>query len=228
MAARSPYTPQYVCLGGCCRWQGLVVARTRARVPPAESCRGQAGAPRRLALRPDAEVMLRRAQGLALPRLNKTGVAPVFFNMIAQRMLDIPVFGVWLNPDPTMEPAGSIRFGNVDPARYEGGITDLPVRARRRPHALFACRARPGARALACRDGPAGPVAAGTMCACMTKHDILRIPRQGSQKQAQRSWKSSALLEKHEADCTRRARLVGLAGWRSVEQTAHCRLSCRR
>ncbi len=172
--------------------------------------------------------MLRRAQGLALPRLNKTGVAPVFFNMIAQRMLDIPVFGVWLNPDPTMEPAGSIRFGNVDPARYEGGITDLPVRARRRPHALFACRARPGARALACRDGPAGPVAAGTMCACMTKHDILRIPRQGSQKQAQRSWKSSALLEKHEADCTRRARLVGLAGWRSVEQTAHCRLSCRR
>ncbi|KAK9826713.1 hypothetical protein WJX81_000524 [Elliptochloris bilobata] len=65
--------------------------------------------------------------GLALPRLNKTGMTPVFFNMIEQRLLDIPVFGVWLNPDPTMEPAGSIRFGNVDPARYEGGITDLPV-----------------------------------------------------------------------------------------------------
>ncbi len=72
--------------------------------------------------------MPRRAQGLALPRLNKTGATPVFFNMIEQRLLDIPVFGVWLNPDPTMEPAGSIRFGNVDPTRYEGGITDLPVR----------------------------------------------------------------------------------------------------
>ena len=63
-------------------------------------------------------------------------MTPVFFNMIDQRLLDIPVFGVWLNPDPSMEPAGSIRFGNVDTARYEGGITDLPV-------PLFFCQPLP-------------------------------------------------------------------------------------
>ena len=82
-------------------------------------------------------------QGLALPLLNKTGMTPVFFNMIEQRLLDIPVFGVWLNPDPTMEPAGSIRFGNVDPTRYEGGITDLPVRpahCHATPHAVCGAR----------------------------------------------------------------------------------------
>ncbi len=121
-----------------------------------------------------AELTLRCAQGLALPRLNKTGVAPVFFNMIAQRMLDIPVFGVWLNPDPTMEPAGSIRFGNVDPARYEGGITDLPVRAAPVARARRLQRA-PRRTSLHAATAPREPVAACTDVSQECAHRVKSV-----------------------------------------------------
>ncbi len=54
-------------------------------------------------------------------------VNPAFFNMIKQNVLDDNIFGIWLSPNPQLEPAGSITFGYLDSTRYSGQIVYTPV-----------------------------------------------------------------------------------------------------
>ena len=64
------------------------------------------------------------SQGLAFPALSKQGVAPPFFNMLQERLLDAPEFSIWLNKD-TREgvfPAGELLLGGINPARYSGEL----------------------------------------------------------------------------------------------------------
>lgn len=55
----------------------------------------------------------------------------VFDRMRRQGLLDAPRFSVWLSDDPDQEPAGAITFGGVDPDRYAGRLTFLPVVTRK-------------------------------------------------------------------------------------------------
>jgi Eukaryotic aspartyl protease len=66
-------------------------------------------------------------QGLAFPALASTKGLPIFQNMISQGLLDQPLFAVWLSAVPDSTPAGAISFGAVNPARYTGPITYIPV-----------------------------------------------------------------------------------------------------
>jgi len=65
--------------------------------------------------------------GLAFPELSEMQVNPAFFNMMRQGSLDAEVFGLWLSPSPTAEPAGALTFGALDQQHYIGGITWIPV-----------------------------------------------------------------------------------------------------
>ena len=65
--------------------------------------------------------------GLAFPELSEMQVNPAFFNMMRQGSLDADVFGLWLSPSPTAEPAGALTFGALDQQHYTGGITWIPV-----------------------------------------------------------------------------------------------------
>lgn len=66
-------------------------------------------------------------QGLGFPQLSNMRTLPVFFNMMTQGLLDAPTFSIYLNPDPSAEPAGEIQFGGMNNARFLGSVNWTPV-----------------------------------------------------------------------------------------------------
>ena len=66
-------------------------------------------------------------QGLGFPAISNLQTTPAFFNMLGDKMLDLPVFSLYLNPDISAEPAGELEFGGVNPSKYVGKITYTPV-----------------------------------------------------------------------------------------------------
>ena len=66
-------------------------------------------------------------QGLGFPQLSNLKTVPVFFNMIDNGDLDEPIFGLYLNPFPTVEPAGEIMFGGVNRSLFQGELFTVPV-----------------------------------------------------------------------------------------------------
>ncbi|XP_032776418.2 lysosomal aspartic protease isoform X2 [Daphnia magna] len=66
--------------------------------------------------------------GMAYPRISVEGVVPMFQNMIAQGLVDEPVFSFWLNRNlSNPELGGEIFFGGTNPEHYVGEVTYIPV-----------------------------------------------------------------------------------------------------
>ena len=66
-------------------------------------------------------------QGLGFPQLSNMRTLPAFFNMMTQGLLDAPTFSIYLNPDPSAEPAGEVQFGGMNNARFTGTMAWTPV-----------------------------------------------------------------------------------------------------
>lgn len=54
-------------------------------------------------------------------------VVPPFYNMLAQGLLDEPVFAFWMGSDPEQ---GEATFGGVDERHFTGKIDYVPVRRK--------------------------------------------------------------------------------------------------
>ncbi|KAM3932870.1 cathepsin E [Leptodactylus fuscus] len=65
--------------------------------------------------------------GLAYPSLAVDGCTPVFDNMIAQNLVQEPVFGVYMNRNPNSQEGGELVFGGYDTARFTGQLNWVPV-----------------------------------------------------------------------------------------------------
>ncbi|EIE26466.1 acid protease [Coccomyxa subellipsoidea C-169] len=65
--------------------------------------------------------------GLGFPQLSNMRTLPAFFNMMTQGLLDAPTFSIYLNPDPSAEPAGEVQFGGMNNARFTGTVAWTPV-----------------------------------------------------------------------------------------------------
>lgn len=65
--------------------------------------------------------------GMSYDRISVNGVPPVFNNMIAQGLVQDPLFSFWLSRDPDAPKGGEITFGGVDSELYTGDITWVPV-----------------------------------------------------------------------------------------------------
>jgi len=67
--------------------------------------------------------------GLAFQSISVDYVTPVWYNLVAQKLVSAPVFAFWLNRDPNA-PAGQggeLSLGGVDPNHYTGTFTYVPV-----------------------------------------------------------------------------------------------------
>uniref|UniRef100_A0A8C3RIX2 cathepsin E n=1 Tax=Chelydra serpentina TaxID=8475 RepID=A0A8C3RIX2_CHESE len=65
--------------------------------------------------------------GLAYPSLAVDGINPVFDNMMAQNLVDLPIFSVYMNRNPDSSVGGELLFGGFDPSHFSGTLNWVPV-----------------------------------------------------------------------------------------------------
>ncbi|XP_003767673.1 cathepsin E [Sarcophilus harrisii] len=65
--------------------------------------------------------------GLAYPSLAVGGVTPVFDNMIAQNLVDMPIFSVYMTRNPDSPTGSELVFGGYDHAHFTGSLNWVPV-----------------------------------------------------------------------------------------------------
>lgn len=65
--------------------------------------------------------------GLAFESISVDGVPPVWYNLLAQGLVDQPVFGVWLNRNVNDTNGGELTLGGTDTAHYTGAIQYVPL-----------------------------------------------------------------------------------------------------
>ncbi|XP_061085073.1 nothepsin [Conger conger] len=66
--------------------------------------------------------------GLGYPSLSEEMGTPVFDNLVAQKLVEKPMFSFYLSrKENTMEPQAQLLLGGVDPALYTGPLTWVPV-----------------------------------------------------------------------------------------------------
>ncbi|NWJ05614.1 CATE protein, partial [Crypturellus undulatus] len=65
--------------------------------------------------------------GLGYPSLAVDGVTPVFDNMMAQNLVELPMFSVYMSSNPDSSEGGELLFGGFDPSRFVGSLQWVPV-----------------------------------------------------------------------------------------------------
>nr|XP_012616440.1 cathepsin E [Microcebus murinus] len=65
--------------------------------------------------------------GLGYPSLAVGGVTPVFDNMMAQNVVDLPMFSVYMSSDPEGGAGSELIFGGYDHAHFSGSLNWVPV-----------------------------------------------------------------------------------------------------
>ncbi|XP_043818958.1 cathepsin E [Dromiciops gliroides] len=65
--------------------------------------------------------------GLAYPSLAVGGVTPVFDNMMAQNLVDVPMFSVYMTRNPDSTTGSELIFGGYDHTHFTGSLNWVPV-----------------------------------------------------------------------------------------------------
>ncbi|KAM7053541.1 cathepsin E [Molossus nigricans] len=65
--------------------------------------------------------------GLGYPSLAVGGVTPVFDNMMAQNLVDVPMFSVYMSSDPEGGSESELIFGGYDHSHFSGSLNWVPV-----------------------------------------------------------------------------------------------------
>ncbi|NXR38495.1 CATE protein, partial [Zosterops hypoxanthus] len=65
--------------------------------------------------------------GLAYPSLAVDGVTPVFDNMMAQNLVELPIFSVYMSSNPDSPQGGELLFGGFDTSHFTGTLNWVPV-----------------------------------------------------------------------------------------------------
>ncbi|NXQ39620.1 CATE protein, partial [Catharus fuscescens] len=65
--------------------------------------------------------------GLAYPSLAVDGVTPFFDNLMAQNLVELPIFSVYMSSNPESSQGGELLFGGFDSSHFTGTLNWVPV-----------------------------------------------------------------------------------------------------
>jgi len=65
--------------------------------------------------------------GMAYSSISVDNVTPVWYNILAQGLVDQPIFSFWLSQNPSDSVGGELVLGGTDPSRYTGDFLYAPL-----------------------------------------------------------------------------------------------------
>jgi len=65
--------------------------------------------------------------GMAFESISADHVTPVWYNVLSQGLVKAGVFAFWLSKDASASVGGELNLGGVDPSRFTGPITTVPL-----------------------------------------------------------------------------------------------------
>ncbi|XP_060545539.1 cathepsin E [Pantherophis guttatus] len=112
--------------------------------------------------------------GLAYPSLAVDGVTPVFDNMMAQNLVDLPIFSVYMNRNPSSSVGGELIFGGYDEAYFSGNLNWIPV-TKQGYWQIQLDNIQVGGNVVFCADGCQAIVDTGTSLITGPSEDIKQM-----------------------------------------------------
>ena len=70
-------------------------------------------------------------QGLAFPSMSHIATYPAVMTAAQNGALENNMFGLFFNPIPRVEPAGSLSIGSIESTKFTGIMKTLPVLQRK-------------------------------------------------------------------------------------------------
>ncbi|XP_032898812.1 pepsin A-like [Amblyraja radiata] len=113
--------------------------------------------------------------GLAYPSIASSGATTVFDNMMAQRLVDEPLFAFYLTREGSQS-GSEVVFGGVDPNHYTGQIHWVPV-TRQGYWQILVDSVKINGQVVACQDGCQAIVDTGTSLLTGPSYAIGTIQR---------------------------------------------------
>uniref|UniRef100_A0A8C5TM11 cathepsin E n=1 Tax=Malurus cyaneus samueli TaxID=2593467 RepID=A0A8C5TM11_9PASS len=114
--------------------------------------------------------------GLAYPSLAVDGVTPVFDNMMAQNLVELPIFSVYMSSNPESPQGGELLFGGFDTSRFTGPLNWVPV-TQQGYWQIQLDNIQLAGTVIFCADGCQAIVDTGTSLITGPTKDIKLLPR---------------------------------------------------
>ncbi|KAM4861280.1 cathepsin E [Thomomys bottae] len=113
--------------------------------------------------------------GLGYPSLAAGGVTPVFDNMMAQNLLDLPIFSVYMNSELPGGFSGSeLTFGGYDSSHFSGSLNWIPV-TKQGYWQIALDGIQVGNNVMFCAEGCQAIVDTGTSLITGPSHEITHL-----------------------------------------------------
>ncbi|XP_069897753.1 cathepsin E [Dipodomys merriami] len=112
--------------------------------------------------------------GLGYPSLAAGGVTPVFDNMMAQNLVDLPIFSVYMSSDPEGGSGSELTFGGYDPSHFSGSLNWIPV-TKQGYWQIALDGIQVGDSVMFCAEGCQAIVDTGTSLVTGPSHEIKRL-----------------------------------------------------
>ncbi|XP_045697429.1 cathepsin E isoform X1 [Phyllostomus hastatus] len=114
--------------------------------------------------------------GLGYPSLAVGGVTPVFDNMMAQNLVDVPMFSVYMSSDPEGGAGSELTFGGYDHSHFSGSLNWVPV-TKQGYWQIALDTIQVGSTLMFCSDGCQAIVDTGTSLLTGPSGDIKQLQK---------------------------------------------------
>jgi cathepsin D len=112
--------------------------------------------------------------GMGYPEISEMNITPVFNTLVQQKAVPEPVFGFWLDRDPSGATGGEVTLGGIDTKRYTGPIAWAPV--TRQGYWQFKMdKVVQGTNTIACASGCQAIADTGTSLLAGPKAEVTKI-----------------------------------------------------